>query len=146
MIASRFSRRDFVIATSALAGGMTQIPMLIAEELQCDWAKIRAEPVSFSRNAREGDLYVKQSGTWSTFAGGGHDPEVIATVPLHILTGQFRGPGYNTHCFIIESFIDECAARARDGGASFHRGTHKAWRSETGAWRASHVKVRRSLQ
>ena len=69
-----------------------------------------------------------------------------STVPLHILTGQFRGPGYNTHCFIIESFIDECAARARDGGASFHRGTHKAWRSETGAWRASHVKVRRSLQ
>jgi isoquinoline 1-oxidoreductase beta subunit len=127
MTAPLFSRRDFVIATSALAGGMalailprigsggtpeavqseltpwvvigaddtvtvrvpcpeagtggmTQIPMLIAEELQCDWAKIRAEPVSFSRNAREGDLYVKQSGTWSTFAGGGHDPEVIATM------------------------------------------------------------------
>lgn len=35
-----------------------------------------------------------------------------STVPLHILTGRFRGPGYNTHCFIIESFIDECAARA----------------------------------
>jgi isoquinoline 1-oxidoreductase beta subunit len=36
-----------------------------------------------------------------------------SSVPMHILTGQFRGPGYNSHCFIIESFIDECAARAR---------------------------------
>lgn len=127
MTAPLVSRRDFVVATSALAGGMslailprigsggtpevvqseltpwvvigaddtvtvrvpcpeagtggmTQIPMLVAEELQCDWAKIRTEPISFSRNAREGDLYIKQSGTWSTFAGGGHDPEVIATM------------------------------------------------------------------
>jgi len=30
----------------------------------------------------------------------------------HVLTGQFRGPGYNSHCFFVESFIDECAARA----------------------------------
>jgi isoquinoline 1-oxidoreductase beta subunit len=36
-----------------------------------------------------------------------------SNVPMHVLTGQFRGPGYNSHCFIIESFIDECAARAR---------------------------------
>jgi isoquinoline 1-oxidoreductase beta subunit len=35
-----------------------------------------------------------------------------SAVPMHILTGQFRGPGYNTHCFVLESFIDECAARA----------------------------------
>ena len=35
-----------------------------------------------------------------------------SNIPMHILTGQFRGPGYNSQCFIIESFIDECAARA----------------------------------
>jgi isoquinoline 1-oxidoreductase beta subunit len=35
-----------------------------------------------------------------------------SNLPMHLLTGQFRGPGYNSHCFIIESFIDECAARA----------------------------------
>jgi isoquinoline 1-oxidoreductase beta subunit len=35
-----------------------------------------------------------------------------SNVPMHILTGQFRGPGYNSQCFIIESFIDECAVRA----------------------------------
>jgi isoquinoline 1-oxidoreductase subunit beta len=30
-----------------------------------------------------------------------------------VLTGQYRGPGYNSHCFFVEAFIDECAARAR---------------------------------
>jgi len=127
MTAPVFSRRDFVITTGALAGGMalailprtrnggpseatqseltpwvvigaddtvtirvpcpesgtggmTQLAMLIAEELQCDSAKIRAEPISFRRNAREGDLYLKQSGMWSTFAAGCHDPALIAAM------------------------------------------------------------------
>jgi len=35
-----------------------------------------------------------------------------SNLPMHILTGQFRGPGYNSQCFVIESFIDECAVRA----------------------------------
>ncbi len=35
-----------------------------------------------------------------------------ATLPLHILTGPYRGPGYNSHAFFLESFIDECAAAA----------------------------------
>ena len=35
-----------------------------------------------------------------------------SNVETHILTGQYRGPGYNSHCFFIECFIDECAARA----------------------------------
>jgi len=61
-------------------GGTTQICMLVAEELQCDWAQVRAEPISYKRNSREGDLYIGQTGTWSTFAGGGHEPEIIATM------------------------------------------------------------------
>jgi isoquinoline 1-oxidoreductase beta subunit len=32
--------------------------------------------------------------------------------PLHILTGAYRGPTYNSHVFFMESFIDECAAAA----------------------------------
>jgi isoquinoline 1-oxidoreductase beta subunit len=36
-----------------------------------------------------------------------------STVAMHILTGQYRGPGYNTLGFFVESFIDECAAKAR---------------------------------
>jgi isoquinoline 1-oxidoreductase beta subunit len=32
--------------------------------------------------------------------------------PLHILTGAYRAPTYNSHAFFMESFIDECAAAA----------------------------------
>jgi isoquinoline 1-oxidoreductase beta subunit len=36
-------------------------------------------------------------------------------VPLHILTGPYRGPGYNSNAFMVETFIDECAhAAGRD--------------------------------
>ena len=34
------------------------------------------------------------------------------TVPMHILTGPYRGPGYNSYAFIVETFIDECAYAA----------------------------------
>ena len=61
-------------------GGTTQICMLVAEELQCDWAQVRAEPISYRRNTREGNLYIGQTGIWSTFAGGGHEPEIITTM------------------------------------------------------------------
>jgi isoquinoline 1-oxidoreductase subunit beta len=33
-------------------------------------------------------------------------------VPIHILTGAYRGPGYNTNAFFVETFIDECAIKA----------------------------------
>jgi isoquinoline 1-oxidoreductase beta subunit len=33
-------------------------------------------------------------------------------VPFHILTGPYRGPGYNSNTFFIETFIDECAVAA----------------------------------
>jgi isoquinoline 1-oxidoreductase subunit beta len=32
-------------------------------------------------------------------------------VPFHILTGPYRGPGYNSSAFFFETFIDECAIR-----------------------------------
>ena len=37
------------------------------------------------------------------------DSEVV---PLHILTGPYRGPGYNSNAFMLETFIDECAHAA----------------------------------
>lgn len=122
---SSLSRREFIIATSALAGGMalailqrdataaaptdaeltpwivigaddsitvrvaapeagtgitTQVAMYVAEELECAWEKIRLEPISYARNAREGNLYLAASGVWSTFAGGGCQPEVMQTM------------------------------------------------------------------
>jgi len=34
-------------------------------------------------------------------------------VPFHIMTGPYRGPGYNSNTFFVETFIDECAIAAR---------------------------------
>jgi isoquinoline 1-oxidoreductase subunit beta len=34
------------------------------------------------------------------------------TVPFHILTGPYRGPGYNSNAFFVETFVDECAVAA----------------------------------
>jgi isoquinoline 1-oxidoreductase beta subunit len=33
-------------------------------------------------------------------------------LPFHILTGPYRGPGYNSNTFFIETFVDECAHAA----------------------------------
>jgi isoquinoline 1-oxidoreductase beta subunit len=33
-------------------------------------------------------------------------------VPFHILTGPYRGPGYNSNAFFVESLLDECALAA----------------------------------
>ena len=35
-----------------------------------------------------------------------------ANLPLTVLNGAYRGPCYNSHVFLVESFIDECAAAA----------------------------------
>lgn len=31
---------------------------------------------------------------------------------MHLLTGSFRGPTYNSYAFVVESFVDECAHAA----------------------------------
>jgi isoquinoline 1-oxidoreductase beta subunit len=33
-------------------------------------------------------------------------------LPLNVLNGAFRGPCYNSHSFMVEGFIDECAVAA----------------------------------
>jgi isoquinoline 1-oxidoreductase subunit beta len=66
-------------ATEAGTGNTTQAALYVAEELQCDWRKVRIEPLSFTRDAREDHVYIKSSGIWSTFAGGGTQPEVMQT-------------------------------------------------------------------
>jgi isoquinoline 1-oxidoreductase beta subunit len=36
----------------------------------------------------------------------------LKDLPVPLLTGSFRGPGYNSFAFMIDSFIDECAVAA----------------------------------
>src|SRR5277367_1532102 len=38
-------------------GSMTALPMMITEELQCDWSKVRIEYASSNRNVRESRVY-----------------------------------------------------------------------------------------
>jgi isoquinoline 1-oxidoreductase subunit beta len=38
-------------------GSMTALPMMVAEELQCDWSKVRIEYASPNRNIRENKVY-----------------------------------------------------------------------------------------
>jgi isoquinoline 1-oxidoreductase beta subunit len=61
-------------------GNTTQAAIYVAEELACDWTKVRVEPISFHRNVREGDLYLGATGIWSTFAGGGASGDVRKTL------------------------------------------------------------------
>lgn len=48
-------------------------------------------------------------------------------MPLHILAGPFRGPGYNSNAFIIESFIDECAHAAGIDPLAYRLKMYAAW-------------------
>lgn len=56
-----------------------------------------------------------------------------SNVESHVLTGQYRGPGYNSNCFFVESFIDECAARARIDPLQYRLRMLEKW--PDAAWR-----------
>ena len=61
-------------------GNTTQAALYVAEELGCEWTKVRTEPISFNRNVREKDLYLGATGIWSTFAGAGASGDVMKTL------------------------------------------------------------------
>jgi isoquinoline 1-oxidoreductase beta subunit len=108
----KITRREFVVATATIAGGMsislqlaqaaggdpielspwidiapddtivirvqspesgngalTQNALTVAEELHCDWRKVRAEFISAWRDFRENNVYSSVSGMGATFAG-----------------------------------------------------------------------------
>lgn len=50
-------------------GAMTQNALTVAEELHCDWRKVRAEPISTWRDYRENKVYSSVGDIGATFAG-----------------------------------------------------------------------------
>jgi isoquinoline 1-oxidoreductase beta subunit len=46
-------------------GSMTALPMMVAEELQCDWSKVRIEYASPNRSLRENNVYGDMSSVGS---------------------------------------------------------------------------------
>src|ERR1700690_281638 len=46
-------------------GSMTALPMIITEELQCDWSKVRVEYASANRSYREDNVYGDMSSVGS---------------------------------------------------------------------------------
>jgi isoquinoline 1-oxidoreductase beta subunit len=64
------------VATPEIGNGaMTQTPMLVAEELACDWNKIRAELAPTSRDYREDSVYTKNDPDTGYFSGRSTNPE-----------------------------------------------------------------------
>lgn len=64
------------------------------------------------------------------YAASGAIPNVsLATskLPMHLATGAYRAPGYNSHVFTVESFIDECAIAANADPLEFRLNLLKDW-------------------
>ncbi len=51
----------------------------------------------------------------------------VHELPLHILTGPYRGPGYNSFAFIVDTFIDECAHAAGADPLDYRIKLLEAW-------------------
>lgn len=68
-------------------------------------------------------LHIRTAGTPGSWLRGLTDGPLVSgalahvqvesrVVPVNLLGGPYRGPGYNTHAFFVETFVDECALAA----------------------------------
>jgi isoquinoline 1-oxidoreductase beta subunit len=64
------------------------------------------------------------------YAVNGSIPNVhlaSSNLPMHLATGAYRGPCYNSHAFTTETFIDECAVAAGIDALDYRLKLLKDW-------------------
>jgi isoquinoline 1-oxidoreductase beta subunit len=103
-----------VAQTEQGTGVFTSCPMMVAEELQCDWSKVKAEYASPQRNA------VEKAPEWTMKVPGGSDPTIRdgggeAASPKNF-PGVYRRMDTNSNGSVRESryYLQMAGAEARE--------------------------------
>src|SRR5215471_20986642 len=103
-----------VAQTEMGTGVLTSCPMMVVEELQCDWSKVRAEYASPQRDVAE------RAPEWTLEVPGGGDPKVRdgggQTAPGRSFTGVYRRFDTNSSGSVRESryYLQMAGAEARE--------------------------------
>jgi isoquinoline 1-oxidoreductase beta subunit len=103
-----------VAQTEMGTGVFTSCPMMVAEELQCDWSKVKAEYASPQRNA------VEKAPEWTLQVPGGGDPTIRdgggQTAWAGAYTGVYRRLDTNSSGSVRESryYLQMAGAEARE--------------------------------
>jgi isoquinoline 1-oxidoreductase beta subunit len=70
-------------------------------------------PTAFLARAAGGPGFSMSGLADTAFSGVVPNVQIESqVVPFHVMTGPYRGPGYNSNAFFVETFIDECAVAA----------------------------------
>src|ERR1700726_1367805 len=84
---------------------------LVAAKLRAGLDKTGMPAVFIANQASKGHFPVLADSPYAL----GCIPNILVDarlLPFHVITGPYRGPGYNSYAFMVETFIDECALAA----------------------------------